>query len=113
MTQVLINGILLEPQPAETEWMLTVVEQKLDGTEATGAYQVFSMRAPPLKGQTFNWLDFENQVLTSITCYAPGTGPEGASVTYSSGAVARKIQNYQQPSDRTVRQISLEVAIVV
>ena len=113
MATVAINGVTLSPQPAFTRWEDAIIDSKLDGTESTGAYRLFTIRAPKIGTQTFNWQTYENQVLTSIQCYAPGTGPESANVVYSSGAVSRKIKVYEMPEDRTVSNVEMQIAVIV
>lgn len=113
MAEILLNGIKLEPQPASSEWTVETLGRKLNGTDEGAAFARLMLSSPPLKGQSFNWQQFENQVLTSMTAYAPGTGPEGAATTYSSGVVARKMTTYSQPSDRTVRQVILEILVAL
>ena len=113
MSQITINGDLLEPQPASTEWQLPIAGNKLDATQALAAYATFIVTSPPIKNQFFNWKSYENLVLTSLGCYAPGETPEGTPITYSSGVVSRKITAYQQPEDRTVRQIRMEILVVI
>lgn len=113
MATIKINGTTLEPQPAFDAWEEVIFDQKLDGVEALGAYKVFRMRAPSLAGQTFNWDQFENQVLSSLQAYAPGDLPTGADVVYSSGVVSRKIARFESPLDRSVTGVELVILVVV
>lgn len=113
MATIKINGTTLQPQPANDGWEDVVIEERLDGLEALGAYKIFRMEAPTLAGQTFNWQNFENQVLSSLQTYAPGDLPTGADVVYSSGVVAKKIREFRSPLDRTVTGVELVVLVVV
>lgn len=113
MAQILLNDTLLSPQPSSAVWSVPVTGDNLDGTQTTGAYATFTISSPPIKKQFFNWPAFENQVLTSLTCYAPGDGPESNAVVYSAGVVSRKITTYQMPEDRTVKQVQLEILVVI
>lgn len=113
MATIKINGVTLSPQPAAARWEENAVAGKLDGTDELGAYKIFRIRAPLLAGQSFNWQTWENQVLTSLQAYAPGDGPAGADVVYSSGVVSRKIKALDMPPDRTVTGVELEIAVVV
>lgn len=112
MSQVLINGIVLKPQPTNREWSIPIVSGKLNGTQETAAYYVMTLQAPKMNGQYFNWRDFENTVLNSFTIFAPGESPESLYTTYQN-AVARKIQSFQSPEDQTVTGISMEVMVIV
>ena len=113
---VLINGIKLEPQPAATSWAPAVTGSNLDGTETLGGYWQLTLSSPPVgRDQTtaFNWRDFENQVLTSVTVPAPGKGPEDPVTTYNSGVVSKKIQQFNQPRERTISGVALSLLVVV
>lgn len=111
MTLIAINGTILEPQPMWDEWQEEIVNEKLNGTDALGAYRKFIIRAPALAGQTFNWDSFENQELVTLQAYAPGGLPTGNSVIYSNGAVAKKIQKFTSPLDRSVTSIELIILV--
>lgn len=113
MATIAINGTDLLPQPAQARWEDTIIDGKLAGTEALGAYKTFRIQAPILAGQTFNWDTFENQVLTSLQAFAPADRPSGSNVIYNSGVVSRKIKTYQSPEDRTVTGIELEISVIV
>lgn len=110
---IMINGIILKPQPTNREWQVDITGQKLNGTQETGAYQRLIISSPKRNGQYFNWKDFENQVLDSITVFAPGDTPEDDYVTYSTGVVSKKIASYQIPEDQTVTGVSMEIMIIV
>lgn len=111
MATIAIDGIILEPQPAWDEWEEPFIQQKLNATDALGAFRIFRMRAPNLAGQTFNWQLFENQELIAFQTYAPGDVPTGANVIYASGVVSRQIKRYTSPLDRSVTGIELEILI--
>lgn len=114
MATVKINGTTLAPQPAFARWDSEIVDGSLDGTDDVGAYMRFTIRAPKLRGQTFNWDDYENQVLTSLQAYAPGDNPDtGADVVYSDGAVAKQIRSFEMPEDRTVSGVEMEIMVIV
>lgn len=108
-----INGTVLAPQPARTFWKRTALGQNLNGTGALGAYETFVILAPKLLDQAFNWTSFENQVLSSLTAYAPGSGPLGTAVTYSGGVVSREIRQFEMPEDRSVSGVELEILVIV
>jgi hypothetical protein len=114
MATIKINGVTLAPQPARAVWQSDITEQKLNGTDEVGAFRIFRIESPKLAGQTFNWLDYENQVLTSLQAYAPGDPPDGADVVYSSGVVSRKVKEIQMPAEgATIAGVELEIAVVV
>lgn len=113
MATIKINGVELQPQPARDTWEAPAVGQKLNGTEEIGAYMVYRMFAPPLAGQTFNWRQFENQVLTSLQTYAPGELTTSADVIYSSGVVSQKIKTYEMPEDQSIVGIELDILVVI
>jgi hypothetical protein len=107
-----INGVTLTPQPMETTWFSDVIDQRLNGTDATGAYQILRLSTPRFRNSVFNWDTYENQVLTSIQAFAPGDTPNGASVLYNSGVVARKIREYRTDINRT-NMCDWEIAVIV
>lgn len=111
MALIAINGTVLEPQPAWDEWQSEIVSSLLNGTESIGAYQRFVMRCPPLGGQDFNWIDFENQELVSLQAYPVGGLPTDAAVLYTSGVVSRKIRILTSPLDRSVTGIELTILV--
>jgi hypothetical protein len=113
MATIAINGTPLEPQPAWDEWESELIDRKLNGTHAIGAYRIFRLRSPNLAGQSFNWVQFDNQVLVSLQTYAPGDLPTGANVVYSEGVVAGKIQRYTSPLDRSVSGVDLEILVLI
>lgn len=113
MATIKINGTTLQPQPANDGWQTDIAGQVLNGTQAVGSYQMFRMQAPALAGQSFNWDQFENQVLTSLQAYAPGDLPTGADVIYNSGVVSQKIAQYQSPLDRSVTGIELVLLVII
>lgn len=112
MVTIKINGTTLSPQPMEANWITEVVDQKLNGTDALGAYQIFRISTPRTRNSAYNWNDFENSVLTSIQAFAPGDTPSGASVLYSAGAVARKIREYTVDTNRTF-MTEMEILVIV
>jgi len=105
-----LNGTTLVPQPMESNWVSEVIDQKLNGTDSIGAYQTFRISAP--KTRTSNWDDYENQVLTSLQAFAPGDTPNGASVLYSAGVVARKIKEYSTDINRS-NMFEMEILVIV
>jgi len=107
-----LNGTDLIPQPMEANWGTTITEQKLNGTDATGAYQTFRISAPRFRDSGYNWDDYENQVLTSLQAFAPGDTPNGASVLYNSGVVSRKITEYSVDINRTT-VCEMEIQVIV
>lgn len=111
MALIAINGTILDPQPAYDEWQETIPTPLLNGTDATAAYRTFTMRAPAIAGQTFNWVQFENQELTSFQTYAPGDLPTDTAVVYSNGVVAKKIVKFESPLDRSVTNIELVIMV--
>jgi hypothetical protein len=113
MATIAINGTPLEPQTAWDEWESEPVDRKLNGTHAVGAYQIFRLQAPALAGQPFNWVQFENQVLTSLQAYAPGDLPTGANVVYTEGVVSGKIRRFTSPLDRSVTSVELEILVLI
>ena len=113
MATIAINGVELQPQPAYDAWEDVQVNLNLNGTDGLGAYKIFRMQAPALAGQTFNWDNFENQVLTSLTAYAPGGLPTDAEVTYNIGVVSKKILKYESPLDRSVVNVELVILVIV
>ena len=114
MATIKINGVTLDPQPARAKWDDNIVDGKLNGTDALGAYRTLTIQAPPLAGQAnFNWTDFQNQVLSSIQAFAPGDQPTGSNVIYSSGVVSRQIKTYDVGDDRTVGGVQMEILVVV
>lgn len=112
---VLINGGTLVPQPAETNWEMTTVGEKLDATDATGSYWIHTLRAPVFRGGTanFNWDSYDNQVLTSIRTHAPGDTMRGTEVTYSSGVVSKPIRTLTSPPGGLVRSVELQILVVI
>ena len=113
MALIAINGIELEPQPAITSWEDVITNSNLDGTDGLGAYKLFRMQAPNLAGQTFNWDDFENQVLLSLQAYAPNDLYTGADVLYTSGVVSRKIAKYESPVNNSIVNVELLLQVIV
>lgn len=112
---VSINGTTLNPQPAEVDWTTNTIEGKLDGTEATGAYMVATLKAPVRSGGTanWNWGNYDNLVLSSIVLPAPFSTQRDTGVTYSSGVVSRAIKQMQAPPGGLVRGVEMEVMVVV
>jgi hypothetical protein len=110
MVTIKINGTSLVPQPMEANWISEVIDGKLNGTDATGAYQIFKIATP--RNRSSNWDDYENQVLTSLQAFAPGDTPNGASVLYSAGVVSRKIREYSVDINRTV-MAEMEILVIV
>jgi hypothetical protein len=110
---VLINGVALIPQPAETSWEEESTGGKLDGTDATGAYRVHILKAPVHRGAVSNWATYANAVLTSITTHAPGDTMRGTGVTYSSGVVSKPIAKYGAPPGGLIRDVELRLLVVV
>lgn len=106
------NGVALIPQPQEATWTIDIVDQKLDGTDALGAYRVLRLSTPQYRDSGYNWDTYENSVLTSIQAFAPGDTPNGASVLYNSGVVARRIREYRVDVNRT-STADWEIAVIV
>lgn len=113
MATIAINGTTLQPQPMDDSWEDAIISGKLNGTDEIGAYKIFRMRCPALGGQDFNWDLFENQVLSSLTAYAPGELPTSANVTYTDGVISRKISRYNSPLDRSVTGVELVIQVIV
>lgn len=113
MATIQINGTTLIPQPRTIEWISSDVGGKLDGTTATGAYDVLVLKSPPSNGGTanFNWGDYENSTLTSVRVMAKGDSQKtGANVTYSSGAVSRPIKIISKPGD--IIETQMEILVI-
>lgn len=112
---VTINGGTLNPQPAEVNWERVNVGEKLDGTEAGGAYLVATLVAPVDSGGTvnWNWSTYENTELTSIVLPAPFETMRGTGTTYSSGVISRRIKRINNPVGGLVRDVEMQVLVVV
>lgn len=113
---VAINGVTLNPQPAEVNWETPIIgDDKLDGTEATGAYETVTLRAPVDNGGTanWNWSTYENQVLTSIVLPARFSTMRDTGTTYSSGVVSKRIKSISAPPGGLVRGVELTVSVII
>lgn len=112
---VAINGTTLNPQPSSIDWVTDVIDQKLNGTDATGAYQLVTLKAPLDRGGTanFNWNNFDSTVLTSIVLPAPFDTMRGTAVTYSAGVVSRAIKSVSAPPGGLIRDVSMEILVIV
>ena len=113
---VLINGGTLVPQPSDTSWELISTGEKLDGTEAIGAYWLHTLRAPVFRGggtASYNWGSYDNIALTSITTHAPGDTMRGTAVTYNSGVVSKPIKSLTAPPGGLVHNVELKILVVV
>lgn len=110
---VAINGVTLVPQPAEIGWTIDPNGQKLDGTESLGAYMVATLKAPVMRGGTCNWQTYDNSVLTSIVLPAPFSTQRDSGTTYSSGVVSRAIKQIAAPPGGLVRNVEMEVLVIV
>lgn len=112
---VLINGVTLNPQPAETTWERAVTGEKLDGTDGLGAYWIHTLKAPVDRGGTanYNWANYANLVLASITTHAPFDTMRGTAVTYSAGVVSKAIVSQNAPPGGLVRDVELKVLVVI
>lgn len=112
---VQLNGTALTPQPASVDWRTEPIQQKLNGTDAIGSYDIAILRAPVGQGGTanWNWSSFENTVLTSAVLPARYLTMRDTGTTYSSGVVARKVTLANAPPGGLVRDVVMEVAIVV
>lgn len=112
---VAINGVTLNPQPSSIDWETNVIEQKLNGTDGAGAYQVVTIKAPLDRGgsSNFNWDSYDNTVLSSIVLPAPFDTMRGTGVTYSSGVVSRAIRHVSAPPGGLIRDVEMQVLVVV
>ena len=112
---VAINGVTLNPQPAEINWQTPVMGEKLDGTEATGAYETVTLRAPVDHGGTvnWNWSTYENTALTSIVLPARFSTMRDTGTTYSSGVVSKRIKRIAAPPGGLVREVELQVSVIL
>jgi len=112
---IAINGVTLNPQPAETSWERAIINEKLDGTDSVGAYWLHTLKAPVDRGGTasWNWSTYSNSVLTSITTHAPFDTMRGTAVTYSSGVVSKAIKSQNAPPGGLVRGVELSLLVVV
>lgn len=112
---VTINGGTLNPQPAAVNWERVQVGEKLDGTEAGGAYHLVTLVAPVDSGGTanWNWSSYENAVLTSIVLPAPFSTMRDSGTTYSSGVVSKRIKRISNPPGGLVREVEMQVLVVV
>ena len=114
--EIQLNGTALSPQPAEVNWSTEIIQQKLNGVDATGAYQIVTLRAPVETGGTanWNWASLENQELTSVQLPRPYTTMrQSDAVTYNSGVVTRKIQAINAPPGGLVRDVEMQVLVVI
>lgn len=111
-----INGTDLDPQPATVTWLPNDGGGKLSGVRHLGAYELLELVCVPTPGgsSNFNWLDYENQVLTSIRAYAPGDdGQTGTPVTYNSGVVSQPIEKIESGPGGILRGVKMVVAVVI
>jgi hypothetical protein len=113
---VQINGTTLNPQPASVDWESNIIGGKLDGSEAIGAYEAVTLRAPVDNGGTvnWNWSTYENQTLTSIVLPARfETMKEASGTTYNSGVVSKRIRAIDAPPGGLVRGVEMRVLVVI
>lgn len=112
---VAINGVTLNPQPAETSWTTVVVGNKLNGTNALNGYMLHTLKAPIDRGGTanWNWGNFDNTVLTSITTHAPFDTMRGTAVTYNAGVVSKQIITIEAQLGGIVAGVEMELLVVV
>lgn len=112
---VQINGVTLNPQPAEVNWSTDVIDGKLDGTEAVGASMIATLRAPVDGGGTvnWNWDTYDNSVLSSIVLPPPFSTQRDTGTTYSSGVVSRAIRKIDAPPGGLVRGVEMQVLVIV
>lgn len=112
---VAINGTTLNPQPAEVNWSTDVIDGKLDGTEAVGAYMVATLKAPVDSGGTvnWNWGTYDNLVLSSIVLPPPYSTQRDTGTTYSSGVVSKAIRKIEAPLGGLVRGVEMQVLVIV
>lgn len=112
---VLINGVALNPQPAEVIWDSGVIEQKLNGTDGVGAYEKVTLRFPVDRGGTAFWnlSTYENSVLASIVLPARFDTMRGTGVTYSSGVVSRRVKHIANPVGGLVKEVELELLVIL
>jgi len=89
--------------------------EKLDGTEATGAYETVTLRFPVDYGGTANWNlnSFANSVLTSIVLPARFSTMRDTGTTYSSGVVSKAIKQISAPPGGLVRDVELTVSVIL
>jgi hypothetical protein len=112
---VAINGVTLNPQPADVVWDSALTGGKLDGTDARGAYETVTLRFPVDRGGTANWnlSTYENIVLTSIVLPARFDTMRGTGVTYSNGVVSKRIKHIANPVGGLVKDVELEVLVIL
>lgn len=111
---VQINGVTLNPQPAEVNWSSEIVGDYLDGSQAVGAYETVTLVAPVDSGGTanWNWGNYENMVLTSITIPARFETMRGSGTTYSDGVISKRIKSTNAPPGGLVRGVEMEVRVI-
>ena len=112
---VAINGVTLNPQPADVVWDSPITGGKLDGTDALGAYETVTLKAPVDRWGTanWNWSTYSNLVLTSIVLPARFDTMRGTGVTYSSGVGSRRIKHIANPVGGLVRDVELEILVIL
>jgi len=110
---VLVNGVALIPQPSDAVWDSPLTGGKLDGTDALGAYETVTLKAPVHRGLVSNWSTYENQVLVSIVLPARFDTMRGTGVTYSSGVVSKRIKHIANPVGGLVRDVELEIMVIL
>jgi hypothetical protein len=112
---VAINGNVLNPQPADVDWEVNIIEQKLNGTDGSGAYQVVTLRAPVDRGtlSNWNWGTYANSVLSSIVLPPPYSTMRDTGTTYSSGVVSRAIRKIENPPGGLIRGVELQILVIV
>lgn len=111
-----INGSALTPQPRDVVWDRVLVGNKLDGTQSVGSYRTLVLRSPTARGTSasFNWLNFENAVQSSIDVQAPGeSGVSGSTVNYSSGVIVRAIKTISGEPGDVLTGVEMEVLVIV
>lgn len=112
---VQINGVVLNPQPADVLWDSPTQGGKLDGTDSLGAYEKVTLKFPVDRGGTANWnlSTYENSVLTSIVLPARFDTMRGTGVTYSSGVVSKRIKHIANPVGGLIKEVELEVLVIL
>lgn len=111
---VAINGVTLNPQPSDVSWEISTTGQKLDGTDAIGAYMVATLKFPIDRGGTANWNigTYDNAVLSSIVLPPPFSTMRDTGTTYNSGVVSKPIKRIESPPGGIIRGVELEVLII-
>lgn len=112
---VQINGTALNPQPRLATWDLSNQGGKLNGTDHVGSYDTLVLRSPSSRGGTanWNWVQLENQVLTSIVAMPRGqTLRNGTETTYNSGVVSKPISPIRAEPGDIVTEVEFRVLVI-